>query len=181
MAITAQYKTYYGISLDHWTESWGGTDYHRLLVKDYLDEEVRSTATASSAATITFLYPELVKSSYMLNGKAQGHFKIYNSSISSATTITGYTVTIKKINNAGTETDLATHDEVIALNNSVATEDYMAIPFFLDFVKGEVNENEKLAFSLDITGGSDLWFTFDNWQDTEDLKIEIPFAPTSGG
>ena len=146
-----------------------------------MDEEIRSTATAGTASAITFLYPELVKSSYILNGKAQGHFKIYNSSNSTPTTITGYTVTVKKINNVGTETGLATHDEVIALNNSVATEDYMAIPFFLDFLKAEVNENEKLAFSLEITGGSDLWFTFDNWQDTEDLKIEIPFALTSGG
>ena len=57
----------------------------------------------------------------------------------------------------------------------------MAIPFFLTFSKAEVNENEKIALKLNITGGSDLCFTFDNWQDTEDIKIELPFAPITGG
>ena len=181
MAITAQYKTYYGIHLDHWTESWGDINYHKILVKEYLDDEIRSTASASSSASITFLYPELVKSSYVLNGKGQGHFKIYNKSTSSTVTITGYTVTVKKINNAGTETDIATHTETLASNNSVVSQDYMAIPFFLTFSKAEVNENEKIALKLNITGGSDLCFTFDNWQDTEDIKIELPFAPITGG
>lgn len=179
--ITANYKVYYGVHLNHWTESWGGTDYHKLLIKEYMDDEIISTATESSAATVTFLLPELVKSSYYLNGRASGHFKIYNKSTSTPTDITGYTATIIKINNVGTETDLGTHTEVIAADNSVATDSFIAIPFFINLSKAEVLENEKLAFSLVITGGSDLCFAFDNWADTEDLKIEIPFAPTTGG
>lgn len=181
MAITAQYKKYYGVHLNHWTESWGNVDYNKLLVKEYLDEEIISTPTCVSTSTITFLYPELVKSSYYLNGIAKGHFKVYNKHPSTSTTITGYIVTLKKINNAGTETDLGEYIGTIAADNSVAALDYIAIPFFLNLSKAEVTENEKLAFSLDITGGSDLCFAFDNWAATEDLKIEIPFSPTTGG
>ena len=165
----------------HWTETWGSVDYHKLLVTEYMNDEIISTATSAIASTVTFLYPTMVKSGYYLDGKAKGHFKLYNKSTSAATTVTGYTIKLEVINNVGTHREIATHTEVIASGNSVATVDYIAIPFFLNISKAEVSNNEKLALTLTATGGSDLCFAYDNWADTEDLKIEIPYAPVSGG
>lgn len=180
MPIEAYYKTFYGVHLNHWTESWGGTDYNKLLVKEYLDDDVLTTDT-TAASSITFLYPTLIKSSYYLNGKTSGHFKIYNQNSSSTQTLNSYTVTVKKIDNAGTSTNLATHTETISGGYEVPSQTYLALPVFVSLSKAEVNPNEKLAVTFEIDGDSDLVFSHANDSSTNDVMIKLPFAQTSGG
>jgi len=149
MAIVAQYQTYYAVDLDHWWESWGGTLYNKILVKEMPDEEVsETTSTAVSSGTVVFIYPLLVSNKYYLDGIIDGHFKICNQSYygvgSNATNLTGYTVTLRKVDNVGNETTLASVSTDFTY--SIAT-DYLAVPFYLNIINAEITENEKHQYS----------------------------------
>ena len=55
MSVTRQFQTYYGMHLDHWSETWGGVTYHKLLMKSYPTTNLISTTTSGSKSTV-FLY-----------------------------------------------------------------------------------------------------------------------------
>lgn len=180
MPITAQYQTYYGIHLNHWTERWGNTDYNKILTKEYFSADAVETGSTAIASTITFLYPRIVSTGYFLDGIAGGHFKLYNTT-GGALTVTDYTITVAKINNNGTSTNLAIHDETISY--SLPAGDIVALPIQLSFSESEVKANEKLVLKLDVTGSAGIVFMhFNGLLDGEaEIELRLPYAPTIGG
>jgi len=176
MPITAQYQTYYGIHLNHWTETWAGTNYNKILVKDAPDIECVSTATTACTSSCTFILPELVKSKYYLDGVASGHFHLYSTATS---TVTSVIVTIETINNAGTTADIGTYSAT--LGYSIVTNDVVCLPFYINISKAEVTENMKIALVLSVTAGATVFFYHDVEPTDGDMDVELvlPYAPTS--
>ena len=34
MSVDRMYQTYYGVYLNHWSDTWGGITYNEMLVKE---------------------------------------------------------------------------------------------------------------------------------------------------
>ena len=181
MGVTRLYQTYYGVHLHHWTEPWGGTNYNKFLVKDYLDADVYSSPSTTGASAITFLNYGVYKNVYYLDGVAEGHFRLYNNHASDTTSLTSFTVTIQKIDDAGTTTDLAAHSETLSSPSSIAAGQFVALPVRLNIDKAKIEADEKLALKLEISGGNDkLVFYHDNSSSNNDIEIKLPYAPVAG-
>jgi hypothetical protein len=174
MPITAQYQTYYGIHLNHWTETWASTNYNKILVKDAPDVECESTPTTSCSSSASFILPELIKGKYYLDGIASGHFHL-SSTVTS--TVTSIIVTIELINNGGTIRDVGTYSAT--LGYSLVTNDTVAIPFYINLSKVEVTENEKIALVFSVTTGANVFFYHDIVPTEGDMDVELvlPYAP----
>ena len=178
MSNLTQYQTYYGIHLDHYSETWGGNEYNKMLTKSFPNVNLISTATSSTASEIKFLYPTLYKNVYYLDGVANGHITLYNKSTSTATSVTAYTVSIKKTDDEpGNETTLGSYTNSITTDNSLPTHNYLTLPVFVDITKQVVNEGEKLILSISVTGGDDICLSHANDSSDIDIKIELPYAP----
>ena len=178
--ITRQYQTYYGIHHYHHTESWAGTTYNKILVKEYPDSDI-STSSYTINKDVSFLYPTLYKNRYYLDGTAEGHIKIYNTHSTTTYNVTSYTVTLKKTPNIpGDETTLGSQTETITSSNNVPPEDYIVLPIVMNINKQRVDENEKILLNIVFTGNdsSDLAVEHFNDSTIESIKIKLPYAPT---
>jgi len=185
MPIEASYETYYGIKLAHYTYSWGGKTYggsniDGLLVKDFPSEYLVSVPTTPENE-MQFLYPRPITPKAFIDGTAEGHFSIYNNSTATAYSVTSYSVSIKKTNDVpSNEEVLGSYYGLISTDNSVPTEDWLTLPFFIQLSEKELNADEKiilyLTFSSDDTIG-DLCFGHDNDSSIIDVMVKIPFAP----
>lgn len=180
MVMEAQYKTLYGIHFNHHAEIWGQKSFNKILVKNYRDDDLVMTDTTGVDSTASFLYPIMIKSSYTLNGLIEGHFKVYNSA-GVARDLDDYTVTLKKINNAGNITIIAEQETVISGSYSIPSLDTVAFPINMTITKQNIKSNEKLFLHFDITGNSALQLSHYNDSSLVDIKIDLPIANMEGG
>ena len=178
MPIEANYKTYYGIHLNHYSTSWGGNTYHKILVTEFPDSNLVSTDTTNTSSA-DFLYPRLITNKAYLDGVAEGHITIYNNG-SSATTVTNFTVSLKKTDDVpSNETVLGSYTANISSDNSIPSSGYLTLPFFMPIDKQTLDENEKLIFHVEYTSNSnDLCIAHANDSNNVDIKIKVPYAPT---
>lgn len=182
MPITAQYQTYYGIHLNHWTETWGGVNYKKLLVKDTPDIECVSTVTSPCiSSTVSFIMPELVIGKYYIDGIASGHFHLYNMG-TSAHTVSSVSVTLCLVNSIGSIRDIGMYETT--LSYSIVSLDIIAIPFYINIAKAEVLENEKIVLFIqcDVSSSNILYYhDIEPSDGSMDVLIKIPYASGGGG
>ena len=192
MAIddTRYYQTFYGLRTEDWASDFGGlADHNTFLVKDYLSDAVSCPSkTPWTSSGTKFLYPHRIKKTYFIEGVVEGHITF--SSVSNSvhgflsSWVSDYRVTISKMHNDTTETELATTG-VIAVNDSFATiggvETERVYPFWIDVNEPKaLNENERILLKIewDIDNSSSITASLTHWNDssTEDIKIILPFA-----
>ena len=178
MVIEAHYKEYYGVHLNHYSHSWGGVTYNKVLVTAFPDSNLVSTDTTKSA-DVSFLYPRLVTNKTYIDGTAEGHITVYNND-SGATTVTAFTVTLKKTKDvASSATALGSYTGTISSDNSVAATGYLTLPFFMTIDQGILEANEKLFFNVKFTSdGSLMCVSHANDSADIDIYIKVPFAPS---
>lgn len=185
MPIEAQYTTYYGVKLAHYTYTWagnvyGGTNNDGMLLTEHPDYTLVSVPTTDTTQ-ISFIYPRLVSSKAYLDGIAEGQFTLYNMSSSDATDVTAYTVYLKKTDDVpGNDTTLGYYTGSLVTDNSVPTEDYITLPFFIPITEQLIEKEEKLLLTISFTGGEDLVFCHDIYSSEYsyyDVMIKVPFAP----
>lgn len=181
MSMTKQYQTYFGVSLNHWSETWADTVYSEVLLKEYPNEYL-STTSNSTVSSITFMYPSLYKNKYYIDGFVEGHFTLYNTSSTTTFTITGYDVTLYKTEDIdGNEVEIGSFSNIISSDNDIAPEDYLTLPIYFNVSQALVEENERLLLTLSFveSSGSYTHVAFSHWNDSSipDLKIKIPYAP----
>ena len=187
--VEAQYVTYYGVHLNHYSYTWGGTTYHKLLTKEYPSEELQSTASTQTD-TATFLYPRLVGNPTYIDGVAEGHITLFNSSSGASATLDDYTVTLKKTDDVpNNETTLGTYaytpsgDNIIWKNGEVSDDgtksDTLVLPVYIPISKKKVDVDEKLllTISYNSTNGT-VWIGHYNGTSPDDIKISIPYVPS---
>ena len=184
MPIEANYETYYAIKLAHYEYSWGGKTYggsntDGILVKDFPSQYLVSVPTTATTE-ISFIYPRPITPKVFLDGTAEGHFSIYNNSTTTEYSVSSYTAQILKTDNVpSNEEVLGSYYGVISTDNSVATNDYLTIPFFIQLTEKELNAEEKIIFRVSYTfnGSSDLCVGHENDSSVIDCQIKVPFAP----
>ena len=186
MPIEANYETYYGIKLEHYTYSWGGITYggpntihYGILVKEFPDEYLVSVPT-TDANSMSFLYPRPIVPKGYIDGTAEGHFSVYNVHSSTTSTVTSYTVALKKTNDVpSNETTLGSYSATLSTASEVLPEDYLNLPFYIQLVEQELNAEEKLILYITWHGTDEdnLCFSHENDSNIIDIKIKVPFAP----
>jgi len=184
MPIEANYETYYGIKLTHYTYAWGGTNYggtydNGILVKDFPNENLVST-DYTETTEMRFIYPRPITPKAFLDGTAEGHISIYNASTTTIYSVTSFTVSIMKSEDVpGDEEILGSYFCSLTTDNSVPTEDYLTLPFFIDIEEKELNANEKIIFYITFacSGTVDIGIGHANDSDIIDMQIKMPFAP----
>ena len=183
--IEANYETYYAIKLAHYEYSWGGRSYggtnnDGILVKDFPSEYLVSVPTTPTTS-IYFLYPRNITPKAFLDGTAEGHFSIYNNSTTTEYSVSLYSVQILKGSDVPESTEvLGSYYGVISTDNSVATEDYLTLPFFIQIEEKELNADEKLILYLTFSSddvSDDLCVGHENDSSIIDCQIKVPFAP----
>jgi len=181
MSVTRQYQTYYGVYLNHWSDTWGGTTYNEILVKEYPNEYL-STTSNSMVSYIEFMYPTLYKNKYFLDGVAEGHLSIYNDSSTTTFTITDYTVELRVTDDVPSNYRvIGSYTGAISSNNNVPPEDFLTLPIYINIAKAVVNPSERLLLYMSFVESSSSYthVGFSHWNDSSipDLKIKIPYAP----
>jgi len=177
MPIEANYKTYYGIHLNHYSTTWAGNTYNKILVTEFPDSNLVSTDT-TNASSADFLYPRLISNKAYIDGVAEGHITLFNNG-SSSTTVTSFTVSLKKTDDVpSNETVLGSYTASISSDNSVAASGYLTLPFFMPIDKQTLDENEKMILHVEyVSGSSDMCIAHANDSSNIDIRIKIPFAP----
>ena len=188
MPIEANYKTYYGIHLNHYSYTWGGVTYNKLLTQDYPSDELISTASTQSTTT-DFLYPRLVGNPTYIDGVAEGHITLFNSNSSTSVTLDNFTVTLYKTDDipnnestVGTYSLVPSGDNIIWKTGEVSDDgtksDTLVLPVYMPISKKKVDVDEKLylTISYSSTGGT-VWIGHYNGTDPDDIKIKIPYSP----
>ena len=185
--IEANYKIYYGIHLNHYSYTWGGNTYNKLLTQEYPSDELQSTASTNSASA-NFLYPRLVGNPTYIDGVAEGHVTLFNSSSAASATIDDYTVALYKTNDlASNEDQLGTYSISISADNVIfktgeyddhGHSDTLVLPVYIPILKQKVDVDEKIYLAISYTSSSgSVWIGHYNGTDPDDIKIKIPYAP----
>lgn len=176
-----QYVTYYGIHLDHHTETWGSMTFNKILVTEYPDPNLVCAATTDACVTTNkFLYPLLVQSKYYLDGIMDGHVT-FKSDATAGRTCTGYSVSLNKLSNAGVSTNIGFMSFTFPSTYTFTANSYLTVPVYMQLNKQPVSENEKLYFSVTLTTAmtsGQILLSHANDSSVPDIKIRIPYAPT---
>jgi len=177
--ITRQYQTYYGIHLNHHKEVWAGNTYNKILVKEYLHEDLL-TSDITDDTRISFLIPQMYMYKYYLDGMGEGWFTLYNQDTNNDATLNSFTVSISKTKDVpNAEIILASKTMSLTTDNTIAASTYLKLPIFAYFEKQVVEAGNKIILTLEIdTTGGDVVFSHANDSNTVDVKIRIPYAPT---
>lgn len=190
ISIEAQYEQYYGIHLNHYSDTWGGKTYNKMLTKEYPSEDLQSTAS-TQISEVTFLYPKLVGNPTYVDGIAEGHFTIYNSNSGASVTVTAYTVSLKKTDDvASNETILGAVTTNISTDNIILKSgtytdhingtggDLLVVPFYIPLSHQKIDYSERILLTLKFTStGGTPWIGHYNGGDPDDIKIKIPYSP----
>jgi hypothetical protein len=175
MPIEANYVTYYGIHLDHYSTSWGGNTYNKLLVTEYPSEDLVSTVSTEST-DVTFLYPRVITNKTYLDGLAEGHITFYNTS-GSESTVTTMTVSLKSTEDVPSSTTVLGSYSGSYSDASMADDGFLTLPFYIPIDEQTLNENEKILLNITFTastGNVSISHALDS--SLEDIKIKIPYS-----
>ena len=182
MPIEAQYVTYYGIHLYHYSYPWGGNTYNKLLVTEFPNENLENKSVTSSN-DVTFIYPRLVGNPVHVDGVAEGHITLYNNTADvggggSNVTINSYTVSLKKTADVpGAEEILGSYTHSLVTSNSLGGYQYLTLPVYIVIEKKKLEANEKIllniTFNSDGGGVPNISHALD--PDNIDIQIKIPY------
>lgn len=178
--VDRQYITFYGTYLDDWYETFGSfAATHYFMLREYESDGCSWTDSTEASDTHKFLYPFDIERVYFLEGTAKGQITLAASTCTA--TVTDYRVTICKVHEDNTETELAstgwrTVNDTIVWDTPNSIGDEMVYPFRIHISpEKEVTEKERLYLKVEVNCNycTHLWHSNDaTW---EDVKIDIPF------
>ena len=184
MGVLRQYQTYHAISLEHWSIVWSGDTYSKLLVKDYPSEYLVSDDYVTDNPA-SFIYPSSYASKYYLDGIAEGHISIFNTSTTNddAGTVTQYSVKLESLDNNGSEpTTIFDITRSVSSEGSVPSSDYLSLPIYATIDKKLVEADQKLRLTISFAGADpssgNLYIACANDSANVDVEIRVPYAPS---
>jgi hypothetical protein len=174
------YQIYCGVHLDHHVEPWGYMSFHKILMLEYPDQNLTCTTLTEACGSVNhdFLYPLLVQSKYFLDGICDGHVTFKCGA--AAKTATGYIVSLNKLSNIGTITNLGNMAYTFSPTYNFTANAYLTVPVYMPLDKQAVNENEKLFLRINLVTAETSGINLSHANDSSvpDIKIRIPYAPT---
>lgn len=177
MGDLTQKRVYYGINLEHHDYSWGGVTYNELLMTEFPNSNLEYTELTQDTS-ISFLYETLIQNVFHIDGIADGHFTLYNSHASGTATVTAFTATLKKTEDApSSESTLGSVTETISTKNTIAPGAYLTLPINIPISHEEVGSDEKLILYIEYTStGGTVNFSHANDSSDVDVRIRIPYG-----
>jgi hypothetical protein len=184
------YETFYGIDVTDWQVNFGiFTGHHKLLVKEYISEGARTVDESTATETHSFIYPNHLAKTYFIEGVIDGQVTFIASG--ATTYLYQYKVTVCKVHEDGTDTELFTSNWVdvnitLIWDTSIVTAgvgDEIVCPFWIDaWEYAELSEQERIYVKVESTctdttpsSCTNLVLSHTNDSEWEDLKITIPF------
>lgn len=171
---------FYGFYTYDWQESFGSfSNTHYVLSREYISEGC-STLDSSEASDIhKFLYPDNIKKTYFIEGRITGNIVLTASGCTS--TVTDFRVTICKVHEDTTETELAstgwiTVDDTLAWDAGLSIGKEIVYWFKIDvWEEQKLTNNERLYLKIEVNCNSCTHLMHTNDSNWEDVWVEIPF------
>jgi hypothetical protein len=181
MDDTRYYKTLYGIETNDWSADFGSFSNHpKLLVEEYVSDaaSTEDTSVATDGDVHDFLYNQHIKKRYFIEGVITGHITVA-SSLAEAT-VTSYRVTVCKVHEDTTETELfstgwVTVNDTLEWDAVYDVGDEIVYPFWIDAWQYEaLTDRERIFVRVEVDGDANTVLWHSNNTTYCDLMIEIP-------
>lgn len=174
------YLQFYGVKLNEWSETFGSfANYTYLLIPDYISDGNDTDDDTAASGTHKFLYPEHIKKKYWIEGRVEGEFCLAASGATSH--ITDYRVTICKVHDNGTESELVTTGWITVDDDlewdatyEIGTEE--VYHYWIDaYEEQELSDEERIYLKIQVTCDANAIIMHSNDPQWTDVWVEIPF------
>lgn len=174
------YITFFGIETNDWDFTFGSfSNHNKLLKREYISDAADCQATSTASDKNEFVYQHHLKKTYFIEGVISGHVTFASSGATSH--ITEYRVTVGKINEDSTKSELFTTgwitvDDDLSWNSTYSIGQERVYPFEIDaWEKEKITEYDRIYVKVESNSDANCVLWHDNNQTFEDLKVEIPF------
>jgi hypothetical protein len=171
---------FYGIFTDDWDVSFGDfTNHQYLLVEEYISKGCKTTDGSEASVTREFLYEHHIKKTCYIEGIIEGHITFAASSCTAS--ITNYRVTVCKIHEDNTRTELATTgwravNDTLIWDSDLSVGEEIVYHFNIQVLEErKITENERIYLKVETTSDSCCSLYHSNDATWEDIWIDIPF------
>jgi hypothetical protein len=177
MSDMREYFKFYGIWLDDWDVTWGGTAYERYLIRDWIATAESEPSSTWVSTGRSFLYPHHLKKVYWLEGVVEGEVT-FGSTVTS--TVSNYRVSVYKQNTDTTTTDLASTGVITVANYRIPANNVLSYHFWIDaFNAKELSEYDRLGVKVEWnlngkTATATAKLQHDYWASEYDLWVDVP-------
>ena len=146
-----EYRKFYAVHLDKWTETWGGTNWNKLLLDAYPCTYCSTTTSSAWSSTgIKFLYPHNITDVYNVEGVLEGEINFYASAASTWSHVSDFRVSLIKISSTGSETNIA-NTGIKTTTETLVAKDYVTYHYWIDIydTPHEVSSLERLGIKIE--------------------------------
>lgn len=175
-----EHIVFYGFYTSDWFSNFGTfSNVHYLLHREYISEGCSTLDSSEASVTHNFLYPDHIKKTYFIEGTITGNIVLAASGCTS--TVTDFRVTVCKVHEDNTETELATAgwitvNDTIAWDAGLSIGDEMVYWFSIDvWEEQKITDNERLYLKIEVNCNSCTHLMFTNDPKWEDVWVDIPF------
>lgn len=176
-----QFISFFGVELDDWTETFGTfASTHYFMLREYESDACSWVSSSEASDTHKFLYPFDIERIYFLEGTAKGQIVLFPSTCTS--TVTDYRVTICKVHEDNTETELGSTgwrnvNDTITWNTPLSIpDDEIVYPFKIHISpERKLTEKERLFLKIEVHCNYCTHLGHANDATWEDVRIDIPF------
>ncbi len=171
---------FYGFYTYDWYESFGAfANHHFLLERDYISDGCSTSETSEASITHQFLYNRHIKKTYYIEGVIQGNICLVASEATS--TVTSYRVTVCKMHEDNTASELATTgwvtvSDTLAWDASLSVGDEVVYPFWIDvWEEKKITDKERLYLKVEVNCDQYCHLYHSNDATWKDVWVAIPF------
>lgn len=175
-----EYRKFYALDLSKWTETWGGSNWTKLLLDAYPCTYVSvTTSTAWTSSGVKFLYPHNITDIYNVEGVLEGELCFYGSAASAFSHVSDYRVSLIKVNSTGSETILATTG-IKTITETLVARDYVNYHYWIDIydTPKEISCLERLGLKIEwniSSGKTPALLSHDIGTGTcDDIWVDVP-------
>lgn len=171
---------FYGYYTYDWQESFGQFANHKFLLDiDYVSDGCSTSDSSEASITHEFLYNQHIKKTYYIEGVVRGHICLVASGCTS--TVTSYRVTICKMHEDNTSSELATTgwvtvNDTLSWDAGLSLGAEMVYPFRIDvWEEKKLTDKERIFLRIQVNCDSCTHLMHSNDATWEDVWISIPF------
>lgn len=171
---------FYGFYTYDWSESFGQfADHHFLLERDYISDGCSTSDSSEASITHQFLYNRHIKKTYYIEGVVTGNICLAASGATS--TVTAYRVSLYKMHEDNTPTELAstgwvTVNDTLGWDASLGVGDEMVYPFWIDvWEQKELTDKERFYIQIEVNCDQHCHLWHSNDSTWKDVWVAIPF------
>ena len=171
---------FYGFYTEDWWVTFGSfADEKHILHRDYISDGCITLESSCASVTHKFLYPDHIKKTYFIEGTITGNICLAASGCTS--TVTDFRVTICKIHEDTSETELAstgwvTVNKEIPWNAGLGFGDEVVFWYSIDvWEEKKLTDKERLYLKIEVKCNQYTHLMHSNDATWQDIWVDIPF------